>query len=399
MDDADGEGEGGLGGQDGTDGDSCAATQASEGQEGSQTNAAELQSGHLALDTFYAATVDWMARADALRSEVDGALDSLRVMLGLSADASVATIHVAVEDRFAAYTTSGMSWEKAGTDCSVPLGPVESRATACQPSLVPELPGPSHDAIISCAGRCALDPSVYCGGQAWCASELDTCAGTCNGSCSVTFESPQTCDGICSGECSGTLQVGGRCLGECTGPCELRGTEARTCAGTCTGECLVQTEGEFCSSGETFCFPSGGSWVQCHSDCFGEITVSGAVPLCEAVAIAESAVHYECTGTEYWTFHTWAEGVSAEEKSDFLALLTELKAIAGTLEENRREQLFLLGTSTDLTGDGYLAASEAIAADEALAPYTCAIERLRADIFAQSEEIHASQEIIEGLFD
>lgn len=292
-------------------------------------------SGIASIDAFFGAVIDVQSAAANVEANVRTSLDAIAISVGLPAGSAPADVRAALEARFQATISGGISVRYQPAECSASVEVTAKAAAECDVDVDP------GSVEVRCEGSCEADVSaeVMCEASATLVCEFTPpdlqCEGSCEGSCYV--EGGATCEGTCRGECDGECtvldnsgQCAGQCMGTCEGTCEL--SVAAMCEGSCEGTCTATPPSGMCEAGATAkCQGSAEASVACEGKCEGKATPPNVKAECDATVEAKASASIECTPPSVQIDYQFAAGLDAEGQAQFKAWLTGFRKNLGIM--------------------------------------------------------------------
>jgi hypothetical protein len=324
-------------------------------------------SGNAKIDGFFAAVVNFDAKAKMVAGNIEAELAKIKARLGLEADATAEEVKAAMIARFELDASADIAVKFQEPRCDVSAEATIEATARCDATVNP------GSATVECHGSCEVEASAEasCSGMATakCVGQANgpmlECTGECSGTCELTAAA--TCEGTCKGDCSGTCSAenadgscNGTCDGMCQGTCEM--TAKGTCSGQCKGECeyTPPSADVMCEAGATVrCEAEANASVECNGKCEGEVTPPSASAECEASAKAEAEVNVECTPPQLTLEYQFAANASAEAQLEFEAFLTGFVESYGKIvaELKRADVVLTAGANIASSATGAVQAS------------------------------------------
>lgn len=268
------------------------------------------------------------------------ALGEIRTALGDDAEDGIPN---ALESRIAESTEAGLLVLVGDPGCGVRAPRVQHTLRVCDREV------DSASSTMLCSGLCepGIDRNACLEAEATgCRGVLDgaACEGTCIGACQVQLAQPRVCVGTCIGSCDGTCNgeegvddCEGPCTGMCDGECREPISDA-TCDGLCTGMCDETTEASqddplpACMAPlNGFCSSAADESLTCRGDCFGNASVGGGAPICEASALAMGALSARCDAPVVQIYFAFNTMVDMDTQQAFATLVDEVNDPITTL--------------------------------------------------------------------
>lgn len=313
-----------------------------------------LLSGDVVMDAHFDAVRELgtaLASVDMLVGDVVSSM-AKTLALGLGSDAVEVASRLGA--RSDAATSAGLVLLLGDPGCALRLARVAHVLKVCDPEDAASLA--SMQCIGVCEPKtgsadCAKAPSGGCRG----AVNDETCAGTCLGACEHKLEVAAACVGTCVGTCDaacpddGSGGCAGPCSGLCTGTCSA--TSSAVCDGSCRGICTESSSAltECIAPLVGYCDSESGPAFVCPGDCFGTATLDRGSALCQVNALSLGRIFPRCDAPIVQLSFSYKEGLSAQAKDDFAALVAMLNGSFGTLYAMLARINMLIAANADLS--------------------------------------------------
>ncbi len=305
-------------------------------------------SGLRSIDTFFAAVVDFNAKATIVSGNIDAQLGRIRAAVGVDANAD---LNAAIKAKFALYADGGVTIVAQPPKCEVSASATIEATAKCDATVTPGM------VSATCSGSCTLDASA----MAKCdANATLTCSGTlpdlqCAGTCKAA------CDGTCmmdgTAKCEGTCSVAPDANGNCNGACTISGEGQCNgkCMGSCKGECSYTPPNGMCTGGaQVKCEAKANVSAECKGKCDATVTPPKASAECEASAKASGEINVECTPPKLALKATFKASLDADlvAKAQYQAFATVFFDAYGQIlaEVKRADVVAKAGGNLAVTG-------------------------------------------------